>query len=231
MIGWMAMAAAIAGQAAQAEHQPPPAKQEAVSAVPAAIVTGNIVTHPVEKIRIRVPEMASYVGAERFNLYGVADAEIHVFVESDAAKKMQRLYWVQFESYLPEKPELSYNYADGNRPSALGGVRTWLRSNPVPTTGPMRAGSDREHVFNILTRAGYAIPPAVMNVRLVQILDDPQGIGKGRKELMVIYSEDLASSGKTLAELTTDGKPNAAWAPLEQALIARAMKAVTIMRK
>ncbi len=203
----------------------------AAPSTPAAKVEAQSVVHAGEGITVKLPAAAKHLGSERFTLYGVADAEVHVFVEEDAAKKIAKVYWVQFESYLPEKPELSYNYADGNRPSALGGVRTWLRSNPVPTTGPMRAGSDREHVFNILTRAGYAIPPAVMNVRLVQILDDPQGTGKGRKELMVIYSEDLASSGKTLAELTTDGKPNAAWAPLEQALIARAMKAVTIMRK
>ena len=70
-----------------------------------------------------------------------------------------------------------------------------------------------------------------MNVRLVQLLDDPAGTGKGRKELMIIYSEDLAPTGKALAELATDGKPNASWAPIEQALIERATKAVRVERK
>ena len=70
-----------------------------------------------------------------------------------------------------------------------------------------------------------------MNVRLVEDSDDPQGTGKGRRELMVIYSEDLALTGKTLAELTTDGKPNATWTPLEQQLIERATTAVSIKRK
>jgi len=66
----------------------------------------------------------------------------------------------------------------------------------------------------------------------VQILDDPQGTGQGaRRELMVIDSEDLALSGKTLAELTTNGKPNANWPPIEQALIARATKAVSVGRR
>jgi hypothetical protein len=207
----------------------PAAAEEAQA--PLARVVDNHVTHAGESVAVRVPESATHAGSERFTLYGVADAEVHVFVEADTNRRIQRVYWIQFESYLPSRPELSYNYAEGNRRVMLWGTPTWLRSNPVPTTGPMRAGSDREHVFGILQRGGYTIPAEVMNVRLVQILDDPQGTGKGRRELMVIYSEDLALTGKTLAELTTDGKPNANWTPLAQPLIERATKAVSVVRK
>jgi hypothetical protein len=70
-----------------------------------------------------------------------------------------------------------------------------------------------------------------MNLRMVLLLDDPKGTGHGRDELMLIYSEDLAPSGKTLAELTTDGKPNATWAPVERGLIERATKAFSVERK
>jgi hypothetical protein len=87
MIGWMALAAAIGAQTGQAEHHSTSTTEAAVPSAPAAHVSGNVVTHPVEKIRVRVPEKAAYAGSERFNLYGVADAEIHVFVEADAAKK------------------------------------------------------------------------------------------------------------------------------------------------
>jgi hypothetical protein len=230
MIGWMALAAAIAGQAAQAEHQMPLATQEAVSAVPVASVSGNVVTHPVEKVRVRVPEKAVYAGAERFNLYGVADAEIHVFVEADVAKKMQRLYWVQFESYLPDNDH-RYNYAEGNtRFDLWGGTPTWLVWGPRLTSAPYRAGGDRESVMRILSRAGYTVPPEVLNVRMVQMLDDPQGTGRGRRELMIIYSEDLAPTGKTVAELAVDGKVNDAFKPLEKPLIDRATTSVSVER-
>jgi hypothetical protein len=229
MIGWMALTAAIGAQGPQAEHQMPPATQEAVSAVPAASVSGNTVTHPVEKIRVRVPEKAAYAGSERFNLYGVADAEIHVFVEADAAKKMQRLYWVQFESYLPSNDH-RYNYADGNTRFDLWGTPTWLVWGPRLTSAPARAGSDRESVMRILSRAGYTIPPEVLNVRMVQMLDDPQGSGRGRRELMIIYSEDLAPTGKTVAELAVDGKVTEAFKPLEKPLIDRATTLVSIER-
>jgi hypothetical protein len=211
--------AGIAAPAAAAEPAQPAAKVEAGSVI-----------HAGEGVTVRVPESAAYAGGERFTLYGVADAEVHLFVEANARRRLRRLWWIQFESYLPSKPELSYDYADGNRPIELGGVRTWLRSNPVPTTAPVREGSDREAVFRILKRAGIGIPEEVMNVRLVQLLDDPAGTGKGRRELMIIYSEDLAPTGRTLAELTDDGKPNAAWAPMEKALIERATGSVTVER-
>lgn len=224
MAGWIAMAAA-----AQAMH-PAPATPDAVPSTPAAVVSGNTVTHAGEKLRVHVPAGATYAGSERFNLYGVADAEIHVFVEADAAKKMQRLYWVQFESYLPSNDH-RYNYADGNTRFDLWGTPTWLVWGPRPSTGPMRAGSDRESVMRILGKGGYSIPPEVLNVRMVQMLDDPEGTGRGRRELMIIYSEDLAATGKTLAELTADGKLNeAAFKPLEKPLLDRATTSVRVER-
>jgi hypothetical protein len=231
MFGWLAMAAAMWAQAGQADHQMPPMKaSSAVSPVPVAKVAGNVITHSGEKVRVRVPESAVYAGAERFNLYGVADAEIHVFVEADAAKKMQRLYWVQFESYLPDNDH-RYNYAKGNtRFDLWGGTPTWLVWGPRQTSAPSRPGGDRESVMRILSRAGYTVPPEVLNVRMVQMLDDPQGSGRGRRELMIIYSEDLAPTGKTVAELTVDDKVTDAFKPFEKPLIDRATSAVSVER-
>ncbi|HEX6218966.1 MAG TPA: hypothetical protein VFZ35_06795 [Sphingomicrobium sp.] len=224
MIGWVAMAAAAQGM------NTAPADPAAVPSTPAAVVSGTTVTHAGEKVRVHVPATATYAGAERFNLYGVADAEIHVFVEADADKTMKRLYWVQFESYLPSNDH-RYNYADGNTRFDLWGSPTWLVWGPRPANAPVRAGSDRESVMRILAKGGYAIPPEVLNVRMVQMLDDPEGTGRGRRELMIIYSENLAPTGKTLAELVADGKlVDAAWKPLEQPLIDRATTSVRVER-
>ena len=221
MTWWIAIT--LAGAQAAPAAQPVPA-------TPAATVADNVVSHPIEKLSVRVPAGAAYAGAERFNLYGVADAEVHVFVEADAARKMRRLYWVQFESYLPSNDN-RYNYADGNTRFDLWGQPTWLRWGPQPTTAPPRAGSDRESVMRILAKAGYSVPAEVMNVRMVQMLDDPEGTGRGRRELMIIYSEDLAPTGKSLADLARDGKlDETAWKPLEQPLIERATKAVSVTR-
>jgi hypothetical protein len=223
MRGWAALAMLILAASA------PVAAQE--RAPLAARVEASAVVHRGEGVTVRVPASASYVGGERFTLYDVADCEIHVFIEADSNRRMRRLWWVQFESYLPNKRELSYDYAEGNTRMLIGGTPIWVRANPVPTNGPMREGSDREAVFRILKRGGYPIPAEVMNVRMVQLLDDPQGSGKGRRELMIIYSENLEPTGKTLADLTTDGKPDARWTAMGEALIERATKSVKVERR
>lgn len=198
---------------------------------PVAKIVAHAVAHPAEKATVRVPRTARYIGGDRFALYGVADCEIHLFAEADPQRRVRKLYWIQFESYLPSRPELSYNYADGNTGITIGGMKVWVRARPASTTGPVREGSDRAHVLAILKAGGYTVPPEVMNVRMVRMLDDPAGTGKGRHELMVIYSEDLAPTGKTAADLTKDGVPDERWTPLEEPLIDRASKAVTVQRR
>ena len=61
-------------------------------------VQGTTVTSRDPPIRVTVPKDARYVGADRWPLRGVADCEIHVFVDADADKLIQRLYWIQFEA-------------------------------------------------------------------------------------------------------------------------------------
>ncbi|HET6941521.1 MAG TPA: hypothetical protein VFH89_05120 [Sphingomicrobium sp.] len=205
------------------------ATAEAV-APPASTVRGHSVTHRQAQLTVRVPKTATYVGSDRFDLYGVADAEIQVFVEADRNKRLTKLYWIQFESYWPSKPELTHDYT-GDRREQHWGATTWVSSGPGSATESPRPGSDTEHVRAILKRAGYTQPAEVMNVRMVQLLDDPRGTGHGRDELMFIYAEDLAPTGATLAELTTDGKPNANWMSIEKGLVERAASAFEVDRK
>jgi hypothetical protein len=197
---------------------------------PQARIETNRVFMPGEpSIRIRVPEGASYAGAERFELYGVADCEIHVFVEADADKRVRRLYWVQFEAYLPSRPDHRYDYSgDGNRPMDLWGGRAWVRPGIILTGRASRAGSDTERVRSILRRAGYVEPQDFAHARFVRLLDDPDGTGRGRRELMLIYAEDMASNGATVDDVLDDGQPNARWAPLAEALIGRAQAAFAV---
>jgi hypothetical protein len=72
-------------------------------------------------VRVQFPQSAQYVGADRWNLYDIADCELHALVDSDAAKNVQRLYWVQFEGYLPSKPDLAHQY-DSPRHTSIGGL-------------------------------------------------------------------------------------------------------------
>jgi hypothetical protein len=222
--GLMVLTLAAIGPASAGERPSP-----AVPAAPAARVERHAVVHRGKGVTVRVPASAAYVGSKRFALYGVADAEIHVFAEADSKRRISRLYWIQFESYLPGRPEHRYDYSDNKRSELWGNV-TWMTAGPRRTGGPGRSGSDGEQVTSLLARAGYTLPAEAMNIRLVQLLDDPRGTGRGRDELMLIYGEDLASTGKSLSELVEDGKTTPAWEPLERPLSARAAEAFRVER-
>lgn len=208
-----------------------PAAAEETVAPPSAVVHGHSVIHPASHLTVRVPRSATYVGSERFDLYGVADAEVQVFAEAGKDKRLTKLYWIQFESYWPSQPDKSYNYT-GDRREQHWGTTVWMNGGPHSITGATRPGGDRAHVQAMLERAGYKIPAEMMTVRMVQLLDDPTGTGHGRHELMFIYAEDLASTGKTVAELTdAKGEAKASWEPIGKALDKRALNAFAVVRK
>lgn len=156
---------------------------------------------------ITLPEPARYLGADRWVLYDIADCELHVFVETDERLVASTLYWVQFEQYVPSRPELEYRY-DSPRRATIGGldfyVDTWMRGRGDPAP----AASDLEHVEAIVRAAGCTLPASMVIVRLVHLLDE-----RKRKELMIIYLEAV-----------TQGD----WPVIEQGVIERAVAAVSI---
>ena len=172
------------------------------------------------KVRIRLPNSVQYVGADRWVLYGVADCEVHVFVDADSQLNVRHLYWVQFEGYMPSRPELNYHY-DSPRHASLGGmdfyVDTWIRSSDAKT----RPGSDREHIQALIRAKGYKMPDGMQDVRLVHLLDEQK-----RQELMIIYGENL--SALTVALLQEGGKEHDRWPATQKDLIERALKRIAI---
>jgi hypothetical protein len=190
---------------------------------PERTVRGNAVTSERDpKVKIEVPGSAQYVGADRWTLYDIADCEIHGYVDADANKNVTRLYWIQFEAYIPEKPELHHTY-DSPRHAQIGGldfyVDTWPRSNGAET----RAGSDREHIEKLVKSQGYKMPEGMAYVRLVHLLDPEK-----RKELMIIYGEALPS-GVAAADLDEKGKDRETkWPKIEQQVIQGAQQRIKI---
>jgi hypothetical protein len=188
-------------------------------------VDRNLITSERDpKVRIELPKTAQYVGADGWVLYDVADCELHAFVEADAHQNVQRLYWVQFEGYVPSRPELKYQY-DSQRHTNIGGmdfyVDTWVRAKDAPT----RPGSDREHIEALIRAKGYKMPAGMMSVRLVHLLDEQK-----RKELMIIYGEDVKPAGLTAADLDESGKAHDRWPAIENGLIERALKKIAVVR-
>jgi hypothetical protein len=193
----------------------------AQSKSPERTVHANVITSERDpRMRIVLPTSVRYVGADRWVLYDMANCELHAFVEADGKQTVQRLYWVQFEGYLPIRPELKHTY-DSPRIAKLGGmsfyVDTWVR----PNSAPRRSGSDLEHIDALIQRKGYTLPAGMMSVRLVHLLDEQK-----RKELMLIYSEDVMPTGFTAAELLPGGKAHRQWPAIEAGLIERAEKRI-----
>jgi len=188
-------------------------------------VEGNVVTSERDpKVQIRLPNPVQYVGADRWVLYDIADCELHAFVEADKQKNVQRLYWVQFEGYIPSKPDLKHEYNSPRR-AKIGGmdfyVDTWVRSNDAKMT----PGSDREHIEALVRGKGYQMPAGMMYVRLVHLLDEQK-----RKELMIIYGEDLTPNGFAADELSKGGRAYDRWPAIENALVETAVKKIAIER-
>jgi hypothetical protein len=61
-------------------------------------------------------------------------------------------------------------------------VDTWVASKDEKTT----PGSDLDHIRSLIRAKDYKIPPEMMVVRFAHLMDEK------RKELMIIYAEDLA---------------------------------------
>jgi hypothetical protein len=201
-----------------------------VTATPAATVAAperkaeqrHISSAKDPAVKITLPRKARYVGGDRWPLYDVADCELHIFVEADRNKRVQRIYWIQFEQYLPSVPDYKYDgYANSplNKAEQHWGQTFYVRPRFGPTAGPHKAGSDTERMDAIIAKAGYTLPPHMLNVRFVRILDAEQ-----RKEMLLLYSEDMALSGETFEALIDGDKPSKRWEEIAPALVQRAAK-------
>lgn len=177
---------------------------------PSRSVVGNtIVSNSGPQVRITVPKSAIYLGTDHWTLYGIADCQLFVFVEADSANRVQRLYWVQFEAYVPSVPKFAYQYTSPLR-AQLGGkdfiVDYWigtslkapmpdyphlekmLASYGYPPPADLRTGSDSQHSYALLAARGYVLPTPRASIRLVHLVD-----ARKRREVMIIFSERIPS--------------------------------------
>jgi hypothetical protein len=195
------------------------------AAGPERKVEGNVITSAHDPaVRIELPRSVQYLGADRFVLYGIADCEQHAFVEAGPERKVDRLYWVQFEGYLPSRPDLHHSY-DSPRHVTIGGLDFYVDTEVTASDAKSKPGSDGEHIRSLIRAKGYNLPAERISVRLVHLLDDK------RKELMIIYAEGLAATGLTAADLQEGGRAREQWPAIEKGLIERAEKKIAIEKQ
>ncbi len=167
-------------------------------------------------VRLSFDEAFKYIGTQEFILYDVARAEQHFFVDADAQGRIKRLYWIQFEGYLPENTN-TYNYRSSQNVN-LGGLEFIADAYARKLQTGGRPDSDGARAQAFLKDKGYRMASdELLMQRLVHLVDDAK-----RSELMVIYMEDLTPLQLTAADLAKDGKAAARWDAIAKGLLERA---------
>lgn len=153
----------------------------------------TIVSDTLPAADITISDGFRYVGSQVVNLYGVADAEQHVFVAGPPGR-VERIYWVQFEHYLPNNTH-TYNYPP-ERTTNIGGlqfvydVRAFSNYDAVARD----PGSDGAAIISLLAKHNITVPTRVVGVRMFHLPS-----GDRRSELMIIYGEALSPQSTTPA--------------------------------
>ena len=143
-------------------------------------------------IRIKFDDKLEYVGSQKFILYGRAHAEQFFFVEADDEKRIKRMYFVQFEGYLPNI-NATYNYS-GTETVTLAGQPYLVNAETVPNVSDVLKAnpeSDAARAVTFLQGKGYQMNQSVKFQRFVRLVDEAK-----RNEIILIYIEDAATGEK-----------------------------------
>jgi len=189
-------------------------------------VEGQILTSTaLPAVRLQFDNKFKYVGNQSFILYDNAHVEQYFFVDADGQGRIKRLYWVQFEGYLPNNTE-TYNYKV-NKTVNSGGlsfIADAYARNIKDNSG--RPGSDGSRARAFLESKGYRMASDdIISQRLVHLVDEPR-----RNELMIIYTEDLSVMKLTAADVTEGGRAAARWDEVSKGLLERAVRDLKILR-
>jgi hypothetical protein len=176
-------------------------------------------------IRLKFSKEFKYIGSQDFILYDVARAEQHFFVDADKQGRIRRMYWVQFEGYLPGNTN-TYRYKV-NKTVNIGGLDfiadAYARNVKA---NPGRADSDGSRARAFLEKKGYGMASdEVLSQRLVHMVDEAK-----RNELMVIYLEDLSGMKLTVGDLAPGGSAAARWEDVSKGLLEQAVKGMEVLR-
>lgn len=183
-----------------------------------------LVSTEMPAVRLKFDDAFKYVGTQDFILYEVARAEQHFFVDADKEGRVNRMYWVQFEGYLPTNTQ-SYNYRSKQTVN-LGGLEFIADASARKLESGGRPDSDGARARAFLAGKGYRMASDdVLWQRLVHLVDEAR-----RHELMVIYLEDLGPMKLSAADLSKDGKAAAHWPEMAKALLGRAGNTMTVLR-
>jgi hypothetical protein len=147
-------------------------------------------------IRIRFDNRFKYVGMQKFILYERAQVEQYFFVDADSRGRIKRMYWVQFEGYLPGV-DAAYDYPV-KETVTLGGRTYIVNTESVPNVSAAlkeNPQSDAARAASFLESKGYRISESIRFQRFVRLVDEAK-----RNEFILIYIEEASAGGSSAQE-------------------------------
>ncbi len=187
-------------------------------------VTGNRLDSPREPAATLTfgPEF-TYLGGQKFVLYGMADTEQHLFIETDADNRLTSAYWVQFEEYLPGNDYI-YNYEASPLRMNIDGYDFYVDTAAVkPDPKNRRPGSDGARVRELLQSKRYAYPDTFAFARLVHLTEETR-----RKELMIIFVDEAPLGGLDPDDLQEGGSAADKWPAIEEAHLEKIRRTLSL---
>ena len=182
-------------------------------------VSGNTLASPNDpSVLMTFDERYKHIGGQKFGLYGTADVEQHFFVEEHPDGKLKSIFWLQFEGFLPDN-DYTYDYSSSPLRLQIGNFDFYTNTAAGKSSRFMRLGwpgTDGYLARKFAADKGYTIPDHYFYARLVHLPDDAK-----RKELLIIFMEDLAPTGWTAETLREGGEHRSHWPEVEAAHLDR----------
>lgn len=158
-----------------------------LSQVQTRVVKDQVLTSTyLPSIRIKFDDRLKYVGSQKFVLYERAQVEQFFFVEADGERRIKRMYFAQFEGYLPGV-DAKYNYPVTDTVT-LAGETYLVNAQSVPNAAAVlkqNPESDAARAVSFLESKGYRLNEAIRFQRFVRLVDEAK-----RNEIILIYVED-----------------------------------------
>ncbi len=178
-------------------------------------VLGNVLSSTADPaVLMTFSENYTYLGGQTFTLYGTAEVEQHFFVEEHPDGTLKSFFWLQFEGFLPDN-DYAYDYTDSPLRVQIGDFGFYTDTAAGVALGRFQfdqPGTDGYLVRQFLADEGYRYPDEYTYARLVHVPD-----AANRKELLIIFIDDLAPTGWNAKALREGGENEDKWAEVEAA--------------
>jgi hypothetical protein len=172
-------------------------------------------------IQLTFNEVFKYAGGQRFILYNVADAEQHVFVDAMDGGRIRRMFWIQFEHYLPSNSE-TYRYKP-NQTVRFGPAEFITDVRPFGSSED--PDSDGGHLKSMLEHKGLHWPVNAVRARFIHLANADR-----RSELMIIYVED-GKYAQVPPEDLANFESSQHWPQIEKLIVEHAQRLMRVGRK